>query len=441
MPQYDNSLEIVLLNKDPNSFTYYPENFKNPSTNSTQLKKHIKSIIARGTPMTQEFLAIVQKFTPELYDSALKLPMYSGQEVNSKGANLIKFNELLKGSAENNVAEDNTGNVENSISNVELDKVEEELAVAVSQEEFDPVSEDSLNPSFFSADTVQNEISTSMLQNESDASVISNQRGEDNVSNAPSMIYSNFGTDSGRGDFSPEPSEIGGSFGSSSVPQPNQEINPPVPSQGPNATDFAVPEVKDEHAPKYHLDSILFYFGSKTKPDWDFELQENVFNSKLTHVEIVRNIDAIIKNYGSILFVYENKSSSLAEFHELIQLQFCYIRNLSRGSRTKMAMVPISSLTNFANKLNGPTEVRNDFVQPLEGADSVSQADQGNQVGTMPQPEQLGNQVQIPVLQNKVVEAYRNRPYGLYGKPVTNPIVNDIRFRKPVHLVKSNIFD
>ncbi len=198
------------------------------------------------------------------------------------------------------------------------------------------------------------------------------------------------------------------------------------------------PSVIEKHPPKYHLVPLLLIFGTNKAPmPWDLELEDNVFKSGLGPSERISYMDMIIKNYGSLIFVTERKSDSLEELNELIQMQYCYVRNLQRGTRTKQAMVPISSLVSFANQLGVGSQppstqspVRNDFVQPL---DSVSV--QGFAPGTEFPPgdtpmepiQPPSGNVQppsgpdvIPIgvnqAQKEVSDAYRNKPTEPHGK-------------------------
>ena len=240
-----------------------------------------------------------------------------------------------------------------------------------------------------------------------------------NFKKDPNFIGSSTGAVDGNGDNKPPVNEIQnvGSVGSS-------ETN--------NTTPFAVDSVQS-HPVKYHKNSILFYFGSIENPDWDLELEKNVYSAKMTKEEIVEGIDAIIMNYGSTLFVYGRESESLDEFHELIQLQFCYIRNLQRGTRSKQAMVPISSLTSFANKLAGVSVTQTQGPQ-TDVLDSVSVLDQpvNQPIVQTPFASQIQGTiteepVKVPISKNeaiqKVVDAYNNSKYDLHGKPVIDPSV------------------
>jgi hypothetical protein len=209
---------------------------------------------------------------------------------------------------------------------------------------------------------------------------------------------------------------------------------------------FATEAVPFEHPPKYHLDSILFYFGSTTRPDWDPELENNVFSSGLNKEEIVRNSRAVLEGFGPKLFIFALKTDGkLEEFHELIQLQFCCLRNLARGPRTKNALVPISSLAGFAAKLQAPVssqvepepEVRGDFVEPLESVSQIGgprAQDEDTVLGEaqlQPQvvesEERQGVQVQVTPSQafKDILDNYRERPFDDHGKPRFNQDIID----------------
>jgi hypothetical protein len=207
---------------------------------------------------------------------------------------------------------------------------------------------------------------------------------------------------------------------------------------------FATTAIKEEHPVKYHPNSILFYFGNIERPDWDTELENNVFSAEMSKEFIIKSMEGIIEEYGSKIYVYERKSDTREEFHELIQLQFCLQRDMARGTRTKSALIPISSLTTFANKLT-PREPtvsdgerndgeRNDVV--LERSDKEIPPDEQSElpVETSTQTEQPRKSVQVQISEgnayDKVVEAYRNSVFDRYGKPIFNTAVTDMTKRK-----------
>ncbi|KAH9244349.1 hypothetical protein BASA81_018245 [Batrachochytrium salamandrivorans] len=93
-----------------------------------------------------------------------------------------------------------------------------------------------------------------------------------------------------------------------------------------------------------HPQSLLLYFGSYNSPDWDPELAESIKSIELSKKEIEYYSDTVIKEYGSKIFVEKRKSSSREEMNELIQLQFCVMRNLNKGPRFRTANVKLSDL-------------------------------------------------------------------------------------------------
>jgi hypothetical protein len=432
---YENALEIVLLNKDPNQFVYYSKIFRNVVVNSRASESHIRHIVDLGTPMTPTFLEIVRNFNPDVYEKALTNPTYVSQKLNSTGKDLKKILKLKEEVASKEPIIEEEEDIPYS-ENKELEQTLLQLDEAMVQEEIDAlesakqlqgpndplmISEKIVNPTIISTDVIHSVereyspeqtkkiinkelVSTPQVPISSKTSVVS--QGSDS-SSFPSFHESQFSshdtelnTNDSRAYF-PTAQEV-----TNNAKVNNQVIdtNGTIDGLNNDAVNFATSEVKDEHAPKYHLNSILFYFGSTTKPDWDLELEANVYNNaKLKKEEIIKFSDSVIANYGSILFVYIRKSDTIQEFHELIQLQFCYLRNLARGTRTKMAMVPISSLTNFANKLNGGStndQLRNDFVEPL---DSVSQAGDNNVQDTVisnPQNTQTIQSTQVQIAPN-----------------------------------------
>ncbi|KAH9259640.1 hypothetical protein BASA81_002062 [Batrachochytrium salamandrivorans] len=99
-----------------------------------------------------------------------------------------------------------------------------------------------------------------------------------------------------------------------------------------------------QNVKRYHPKSLMLYFGSYTSPDWDTELAESIKSIELSEEEIDYFSDAVIKEYGPKIFVEKRKSSSREEMNELIQLQFCVMRNLNKGPRFRTANVKLSDL-------------------------------------------------------------------------------------------------
>lgn len=210
----------------------------------------------------------------------------------------------------------------------------------------------------------------------------------------------------------------------SPVPDPssNQNVSQII-GTVPSTTPFAVDASPNEHKVRYYPNQILIYFGSIEQPDWDTELEENVFSDsfKMTKSEIENAIDNIIEAYPNQLFIIKRQSSSLEELHELLQLQFCILRNLHRGLRTKTASVPISSLVNFASKLMPQAQPAPATTTPPTTTPPTT---------TPPQPIQSDSvQVQLPTTRKEAIEniikAYRDKKYEAFGKPVINESVKN----------------
>ncbi len=100
---------------------------------------------------------------------------------------------------------------------------------------------------------------------------------------------------------------------------------------------------------RYHPVSLTLYFGDKNAPVWDPDLQEHILDLNLSKAEIEWMSNAVIEDYGKKIFVKERKSSTKEELNELVQLQFCVMRNLQRGPRYATASVKLSDLQNLAS--------------------------------------------------------------------------------------------
>jgi hypothetical protein len=197
--------------------------------------------------------------------------------------------------------------------------------------------------------------------------------------------------------------------------------------------DYAVNSLDDRSVVKYCKIQIAMYFGSVEDPQWDTELKSSIYANIPSVEERILAMDSIINTYKPQLFIEKRKTDSVDEFHELMQLQFCLLRNLQRGSRTKSAMVPISSLISFAQKLNPsasapPAAPANDpyveaaTMQDPFGSGGSSVSDSSAPVTAIDPVIEPIAAVQVPIsvnaAMNKVIEEYRARPYGIFGKPI-----------------------
>ena len=104
---------------------------------------------------------------------------------------------------------------------------------------------------------------------------------------------------------------------------------------------------------RYHETSILLYFNNSSFPDWDLVLEKNVLSLDITNKERIEIMDDILMEYGPKMFIGKRKSDTLKELNELIQLQFCIMRNLHIGSRTKTASVKLDDLIKIDRLANG----------------------------------------------------------------------------------------
>lgn len=182
---------------------------------------------------------------------------------------------------------------------------------------------------------------------------------------------------------------------------------------------------------RYHPESLLYYFGDDQRPEWDLELETNILaRSKNSRAKS----EMVLKNYGSIIFISEVKSDTAEEFNELCQLQFCVLRNLARGTRTKSALVPIKTLIDLGNRINGINQQIENTSQteiPTEEIPLSSFPDTGVQV-----------QIELNKARDDVVKAYRERPFGIFGKPLEDSRIPQPRPMKNLkNPTKSNLFN
>ena len=207
-------------------------------------------------------------------------------------------------------------------------------------------------------------------------------------------------------------------------PDPENENTPdePIFSQ---ASDTQVASIvpKDKNAPRYHKDVILLFFGSSTSPPWDLELVASVNQLKWTKKQVNDAIDAIIDRHSENYLIFMRKSNGdIQEFLEVIQIHFCFQRNLQRGSRTASANIPVSSLVAFSNKLNG-----------ISSVPSSSTSDLLDYVPTSKTDAALASVVNITENESrsKIIEAFDARKTDFYGKPLANDAVVAMTLVKP----------
>ena len=217
-----------------------------------------------------------------------------------------------------------------------------------------------------------------------------------------------------------------------SIPiQPSGTLLPEAGIQS-GAGPFSVSGVPTKN-PTYHKNSVSLYFGSKTDVKWDPILQHSVFSSGMTKEEIVFSSRCIVDQYGCDLFITSVKSDTIEEFHELVQLQF-KLKGVMSGPVGKNAMVPISSLVDFSNKLSGtvaevPTpddvplaekiddKMIDEDIKTIE-ASTISEPGVPEQVENQEKSKQVKQSVN-EAMQN-VIDAYRSKGSDRYGQPFNN---------------------
>lgn len=266
----------------------------------------------------------------------------------------------------------------------------------------------------FSMDDIESILNTNVSKSTSSESSSSESSSVSNIVTA-SMIENNIG-----GDADPEVPEVEGGQVDDVVG--GEPISDPAPSDS-----TIIGSKPETHPVKYWPFQIKLLFGtSEGDIPWDKELENNVFESDISKSELVAFMDALIMEYGNRILVEDRKTETKEEFHEIIQMVYCVMRNLQRGTRAPMAMVPVSSLMGFAKKLQEPAPP----APPINEEDnlyyeSVSQAggEEPQSVSAVPQAEQVpvsGNRFNIPInkAQDKLSKAYHNKRTDGYGKPI-----------------------
>lgn len=196
----------------------------------------------------------------------------------------------------------------------------------------------------------------------------------------------------------------------SSIPSPAEtsDSDPTKPTE--QAAQIVEPYTND-----FHKSSVLLFLGNP--PVFDPEINNTVDSLKLSTSEANEMMDHIIKANGDKILVSKRQSNgNKEELKVLLQLHFCLERNLARGQRQKMALVPLSSLIDlrntaaqtvqdpFVEAANMPTEGGITQDTPLPSTDPVMQS--------AAVQKSLERKVQI----DDVVEAYRKRDYTKTGK-------------------------
>lgn len=151
---------------------------------------------------------------------------------------------------------------------------------------------------------------------------------------------------------------------------------PPMPQPSDTITESAQPDITQTTEKgeipeiakfkRYHPNSLKLYFQDDQRPEWDTVLEKNVKSLSISKSDIDIMMDNIIQGYGSKIFVYKKKSSTLDELNELIQMQFCIMRNLHLGIRAPSATIKLSELSKITNAIGQVPQAPQVPNQPSE---------------------------------------------------------------------------
>lgn len=182
----------------------------------------------------------------------------------------------------------------------------------------------------------------------------------------------------------------------------------------PQTTQYAADQITAKHPPKYHLYSIFLFFGDKELPEWDYELENNIFSSGISEEDAVTFMDDIVEEFGKKIFVKKRMSKSLDELNELTQLEFCWQRNLARGRRSKNALIKVEDIIN----LGLGNEVQND--QPTDKPEEAN--------GYVPQETQVQFKKSTD---QEISDLVSKKEYDFNGKYLLDDdVVNQVRTKR-----------
>jgi hypothetical protein len=165
----------------------------------------------------------------------------------------------------------------------------------------------------------------------------------------------------------------------------------------------------------YHKTSVYLFLGNP--PQMDAELDKTA--DEVPSSEITKIMDGIIKEAGAKFLVTKRISDTREELKVLLQLYFCILRNLARGTRSKSALVPLSSLIDLRNSA-AAAQAPDPFIE-------------ANNLQTPASAQATPATVSIPdpiikdILTENIVNVYRNRPYNHIGKLKTPVVAETIR--------------
>lgn len=181
--------------------------------------------------------------------------------------------------------------------------------------------------------------------------------------------------------------------------------------------------------PKYHLFPIRLFFGSETEPKWDQTLASQIYDwhdqTKMPKKQIKDLCDDIIGKNGAEILVSDRKSDGdIQELVELIELQFAITKPRLHNSG-QLGIIKLGQLEQNLKASMGmsgstssslPSDAIVDNPFKAAGPSGVGLTDDRN----LTKEQRL---VQKRLLEQKLVEEYRNRDRGDDNKPITNEII------------------
>lgn len=191
---------------------------------------------------------------------------------------------------------------------------------------------------------------------------------------------------------------------------------------------------------EYHKVPTKLYFGTDSQLNglWDDALMKDIESLELSEDEIAELIDMIITVEPKML-IKERKSKTKEELNEVAQLLFCIERNLQRGTRQKMAQVPLGQLLKLGSDVNmsrpqAPVAPVDPFVEAntmqvpeTQNAGVPAESAASKDVEQQPQIIKSTGRIEI----DDIAKLYKKRKYGKTG------IIDDANVKQIVYQVRN----
>lgn len=176
-------------------------------------------------------------------------------------------------------------------------------------------------------------------------------------------------------------------------------------------------QVQEPYMNKFHKSQVILFLGNP--PVFDTDLDNNLDSLSLSKSEVNEMMDNVISASGQKILVSKRLSDgNKEELRVLLQLHFCVLRNLQRGPRQKMAMVPLSSLVDLAGSAKSNQLTQTQSQDPFVEAANMPTQPQLNTTSSssVMQNSAVQKSVERKVQIDDTVNAYRKREYTKSGK-------------------------